>query len=59
MAGTEESEPDPSRFPQETFLVIPGERLPEVIAREVGVIGVASTVLVATLMVLANRRRPS
>jgi hypothetical protein len=58
MAGTEE-EPDRSQLPHETFLVIPGERLSEVVAREACVIGLSSAGLVAMLIALARRRRPS
>jgi hypothetical protein len=59
MAGTEDAEPDASRLPRETFLVIPGERLPEVLAREAAVIGAASGALVVCLVAAARRRRPS
>lgn len=58
MAGTEEAGPDPSRLPRESFLVIPGERLPEVIAREAGLIGVTSAGLLGLLVAMIRRRRP-
>ena len=58
MAETE-GETDPSRLPRETFLVIPGDRLPEVIAREAGITGLASAGLLALLVVMVRRRKPA
>ena len=57
MAGSEE-EPDRSQLPRETFLVIPSERMQEVIAREAGVIGLASGGLLGLLVATIRRRRP-
>ncbi len=58
MVVAEGEEMDEARFPRETFLVIPGERLPEVMTREAGVIGVTSVALAGALAAATRRRRP-
>ena len=58
LLGVPEDQVDPDVLPRETFLVILGERYPEVLAREAGVIGLGSIVLGAGLVTTARKRRP-
>lgn len=58
MAGTEGPEADVSHVPRESFMVIPGERMPEVMAREAGVMGVTSAGLLGLLVAMIRRRSP-
>ena len=58
LLGVPEDQVDPDVLPRETFLVILGERYHEIVAREVGVIGLGSIVLGAGLVATARKRRP-
>jgi hypothetical protein len=57
LLGVPEEQVDPDQLPRETFLVIPGERYHEVVAREAGVIGLGSIVLGVGMVAIARRRR--
>lgn len=58
LLGVPEDQVDPDVLPRETFLVILGERYPEILLREVGVISLGSLVLGGGLVAIATRRRP-
>jgi hypothetical protein len=58
LLGIPEDEVEPDLLPRETFLVIPGTRYPEVLARETGVIAAGSIVLAVGLVAAVRRGRP-
>jgi hypothetical protein len=58
LLGVPEDQVDPDVLPRETFLVILGQRYPEVLAREAGVVGLGSLLLGAGLVMAVRQRRP-